>query len=78
MISLINLRKDLHKGEAGNFLFIKPHTDATQIVKEMKNQKKILIKSYDNVGAFGTCLRVSIGEKKYMELFTRALYELDK
>lgn len=67
-----------HKGEAGNFLFIKTKTDAETIVKRMKSEKKILIKSYPGVGEFGTCLRVSIGEKGYMEMFIEALLELDK
>lgn len=67
-----------HKGEAGNFIFIKTKTDAEVIVKRMKEEKKILIKSYPNVGEFETCLRVSIGEKKYMQQFLNALYELDK
>ena len=67
-----------HKGEAGNFLFIKTKTDAPTIVERMKKEKKILIKSYPNVGDFGTCLRVSIGEKKYMKQFMDALLELDK
>lgn len=67
-----------HKGEAGNFIFIKPKTDAQKIVDRMKAEKKILIKTYSNVGEFGDCLRVSIGEKKYMRQFTAALEELDK
>lgn len=67
-----------HKGEAGNFIFIKPKNDALKIVERMKSEKKILIKSYPNVGNFGTCLRVSIGEKKYMRMFCEALFELDK
>lgn len=67
-----------HKGEAGNFIFIKPKTDAQRIVTRMKSEKKILIKSYPNVGEFGNCLRVSIGERKYMEQFMNALLELDK
>lgn len=67
-----------HKGEAGNFLFIKVKTDASKIVKRMKEEYKILIKSYDGVGEFGTCLRVSIGEKKYMEHFLKVLFEIDK
>ena len=66
-----------HKGEAGNFIFIKTKTDAEKIVSRMKVEKKILIKSYPNVGEFGTCLRVSIGEKKCMEQFVKALIELD-
>lgn len=66
-----------HKGEAGNFIFIKVKTDAPTIVSRMKAEKKILIKSYLNVGEFGTCLRVSIGEKKYMEQFINALLQID-
>ena len=67
-----------HKGEAGNFIFIQPKTDASRIVERMKTEKKILIKVYPNVGEFGNCLRVSIGEKQYMEQFMKALLELDK
>lgn len=67
-----------HKGEAGNFMFIKTKTDAEHIVYRMKTEKKILIKSYPGVGEFGTCLRVSIGEKKFMQQFMSALIELDK
>lgn len=66
-----------HVGDAGNFMFIKPKKDAPTIVKRMKEEKKILIKSYPNVGKFGTCLRVSIGEKEYMQRFLEALMELD-
>lgn len=67
-----------HKGEAGNFIFIKPHTDAQTIVDRMKTEKKILIKAYPNVGELGNCLRVSIGEKKYMTAFMNALFDIDK
>ena len=67
-----------HKGEAGNFIFIKPNTDAYTIVDRMKNEKKILIKVYPKVGYYGDCLRVTIGEKQYMERFINALTELDK
>ena len=78
LISTLDANGYAHKGEAGNFMFIKTKTDAEKIVSRMKAEKKILIKSYPNVGNFGTCLRVSIGEKKYMELFWNALVELDK
>lgn len=66
-----------YKGEAGNFIFIKTKTDAERIVVRMKEEKGILIKSYSGVGDFGTCLRVSIGEKQYMEKFWAGLIELD-
>lgn len=67
-----------HQGEAGNFIFIKPSSDAETLVKRMKKEKGILIKSYAGVGEFGSCLRVSIGGRKTMEKFTAALTELDK
>lgn len=67
-----------HKGEAGNFIFIKPKSDAQTVADRMKAEKKILIKTYPDVGKFGNCLRVSIGEKKYMEQFTEALIEIDQ
>lgn len=66
-----------YKGEAGNFLFIKSKTDPQVIVERMKKEKKILIKMYKNVGCFGNCLRVTIGEKKYMEHFISSLIEID-
>ena len=78
LISWLDANSYPHKGEAGNFIFIKPKTDAQTIVDRMKAEKKILIKTYPNVGEFGDCLRVSIGEKKYMEQFTGALMDLDK
>lgn len=78
LISTLDANQYRYKGEAGNFLFIEPKTEAEKIVKRMKDEKKILIKSYSNVGEFGTCLRVSIGEKKYMEKFMNALLEIDK
>lgn len=62
----------------GNFIFIKPKTNATEIVKNMKEQKNILIKQYDGIGKLGNCLRVTTGEKEPMEKFVNALIELDK
>lgn len=78
LIDTLNEKGYRHKGEAGNFLFIEPKTDAQTIVDRMKSEKKILIKTYANVGEFGDCLRVSIGERQYMEKFIEALLELDK
>ncbi len=66
-----------HRGIAGNFIFIEPKTEAQTVVDKMKSEKKILIKVYKNVGELGDCLRVSIGEKRYMEQFIEALKELE-
>lgn len=63
----------------GNFIFIKPkNKDADEIVNRMKTEKKILIKSYSGIGSMGKALRVTTGEKKYMEVFFDALLDLDK
>ena len=78
LIEQLDANEYEHKGEAGNFIFIKTKTDAEKIVSRMREEKKILIKSYSGVGKYGTCLRVSIGEKKYMEKFWNALMEFDK
>ena len=78
LITALDENKYLYKGDAGNFLFIKPKTDAQNLVDKMKTEKRILIKSYPSVGNFGTCLRVSIGERQYMQYFIDALIELDK
>lgn len=67
-----------YKGEAGNFIFIKTQkVEAETIVHEMKTKYKILIKAYPNVGKFGNCLRVSIGEEQYMQVFMNALLEIE-
>lgn len=73
------LRNDysINAGE-GNFIFIKPKTDAARVMERMKSEKKILIKTYPAVGELGTCLRVTTGEEKYMERFLEALLELDR
>ncbi len=62
----------------GNFLFVKPRTDADVLVRRMKEEKKILIKSYRGIGNLGKCLRLSTGQKGAMETFLAALDELDK
>lgn len=77
LIEALNAHGYEHKGEAGNFLFIRTRTDAAEIVRRMKTEKRILIKSYPNVGRFGTCLRVTIGARPFMERFVAALLELD-
>ena len=67
-----------YKAEEGNFMFIKPNTDATELVNRMKEEKGILIKTYAGIGTLGNCLRVTTGERKAMEPFVEALKELDK
>lgn len=67
-----------YQGETGNFIFIKPKTDANELVRRMKNEEGILIKTYARIGKLGNCLRVSTGERQYMERFLAALINLDK
>ncbi|MBQ9389126.1 MAG: histidinol-phosphate aminotransferase family protein [Synergistaceae bacterium] len=78
LIESLDANQYPHKGEAGNFIFIKPKTNARGIVDRMKAEKRILIKSYPDVGKFGDCLRVSIGGKEYMKRFMSALLDVDR
>ena len=58
-------------------MFIKPKTNANNVVARMKEEKGILIKAYPNVGKLGNCLRVTTGEAVYMDRFMNALIELE-
>lgn len=62
----------------GNFIFIKPKSDADAIVERMKSEKQILIKKYRGIVDLGDCLRVTTGEQQYMQRFFDALIELDR
>ena len=62
----------------GNFIFIKPKTEANRLVQRMKNEEGILIKTYSGIGSFGNCLRVTTGGIKPMKRFVEALVKLDK
>lgn len=66
-----------YSAKEGNFVFIKPKTDAEVIRKRMKREKKILVKTYFGIWGGESCLRVTTGEKKYMMQFVKALIELD-
>ena len=61
----------------GNFIFIKPKTNATDVMNKLKAEKKILVKTYEGVGEMGLCLRVSTGERELMKIFIDALEEVD-
>ncbi|EQI12688.1 UNVERIFIED_ORG: aminotransferase class I and II family protein [Clostridioides difficile F501] len=65
-------------GSEGNFLFIKPFSDAKELVKRMKAERSILIKEYNGIGSLGSCLRVSTGPQECMERFMEALLDLDE
>lgn len=62
----------------GNFIFVKPKTDAVTVMNRMKEEQKILIKTYPDIPEMGTCLRVSTGRKEAMEEFLKGLEEVDK
>ncbi len=78
LIDSLNASKYNYLGSEGNFIFIKPKSDAHSIVEGMRKEKNILIKVYKGIGILGDCLRVTIGNKKCMEKFMNALIELDK
>lgn len=61
----------------GNFIFIKPKTDAQKLVEQMKSKKGILIKTYSGIGSLGNCLRVTTGGIEPMKRFMEALLSLE-
>ena len=68
---------EFHAGE-GNFIFIKPFTDAEILMNRLRNERNILVKTYDVSGKFGKCLRVTTGGREFMSTFMKALTELDR
>lgn len=62
----------------GNYFFVKPKTDAVTVMNRMKEEQKILIKTYSGIAGMGTCLRVSTGERAAMEQFLKGLEAVDK
>lgn len=62
----------------GNFIFVKTKTDAEAVRRKLKDEKKILVKTYSGISDMGTCLRVSTGEKIAMEQFLDALFDVDR
>lgn len=77
LVSELKRKEYNFNAQEGNFIFIQPKTDADLIVRRMKAEKGILIKSYCGIGSLGKCLRVTTGEKRYMQQFLEALFELD-
>jgi len=67
-----------YHAQEGNFVFIKPKTNAQEVTRRMEEEKRILIKTYTGIGRLGMCLRVTTGAKQYMEQFLGALLELDR
>ncbi len=61
----------------GNFIFIKPNTDAHKIAKKLADNHKVIIKTFGK-GMLRDYIRVSTGSKKSMEIFLKAFYEEDK
>ena len=61
----------------GNFILIKPNTNTDHIVMRMKNEKKILIRKYNNINN-ENYLRVTISDKDSMKRFIDALVAVDE
>lgn len=78
LISSLKLNGYEYNAKEGNFVFIKPKTDAVKLVQKMKNEERILIKTYSGIGLLGNCLRVTTGGINSMKQFIEALIKLDK
>lgn len=60
----------------GNFLFILPKTDASQLAKRLKEEYRILIKTYGNP-LLGKYIRISTGSRDAMGKFLEAFLAAD-
>ena len=60
----------------GNFIFVKPKTNAKQLAAKLK-EHKILVKYYDNK-MLGEFIRITTGTVAIMEKFIEVLLKLDK
>lgn len=65
------------RNSAGNFLFVKPKTNAQEVTRRLKDEKRVLVHDYKN-GMLGGLLRISIGSKAAMERFLKAFLEVDR
>ncbi len=60
----------------GNFIFIKPHTEAESIAKKLREKHNILVKTFSNP-ILKDMLRVSVGSSESMKYFLEAFYKED-
>ena len=61
----------------GNFIFIKPKTDAHEIARRLEVEKNVLVHPYGNP-LLKDYIRVSTGSRTAMSKFLDAFFELDK
>ena len=61
----------------GNFIFIKPRTDAHELAQKLEKKHKVVIKTFGNP-MLKDMIRVSTGSKKSMKIFLDAFYQEDK
>lgn len=60
----------------GNFIFIRPKTDAHQVAKRLEQERKVLVHPYGNA-LLKDYIRVSVGSKKAMDMFLEAFFAVD-
>lgn len=61
----------------GNFILVKPKTGAKIVAEKLEKEKKVLVHSFGN-DLLKDYLRVSVGSKTAMQIFIKALVEVDK
>lgn len=60
----------------GNFIFVKPKTDAKKVVQDLEEKYNVLVHGYSN-NLLKDLIRVSTGSKKSMETFLHYFYLVD-
>lgn len=60
----------------GNFVFVKPNSNPKDVETRLKNEKRVLVKSFSN-DLLKSYLRISTGSIVAMEMFLNAFLEVD-
>ena len=66
-----------YHNQDGNFLFIEPKTDVMRVAKRLKEEYKVLIKTYGNP-LLNRFIRISTGSKDAMGRFLAAFLAADQ
>ena len=60
----------------GNFIFVETKKDSHNVAARLEKEHKVLVKTFSN-DLLMRYLRVSIGSVSAMDIFLKALYEVD-
>jgi len=76
LVNQLQAQKYYVNAGEGNFVFIKPKHDASEVTRRLE-EHKVLVKHYETQ-PYNEYIRVSTGSQKAMELFLNVFLKIDK